>query len=449
MCEGAKQRKNWGDATFGQLGAVKLSPVETRLNCGRGFCFPNKECRMSQRIRFVFAMLFVPVFGAASFAADTKVVISVEKPKGGDEVGRPPFEGKRAAVDVAILLDTSNSMDGLIDQAKNQLWTIVEQFAKAKKHGKTPVLRVALFEYGNTNLPASEGYIRQVVPLIDDLDKLSEALFALKTSGGDEYCGQVISEAVKRLDWSKEPNGYKAIFIAGNEPFTQGPVDYHKACKKAIEHGIVVNTIHCGTSQEGLIGKWQDGAKLAEGEFFNIDQDRTIVHIDCPQDKVIIQLNGELNKTYLWYGAEATRGRYEANQVAQDTNAASAGPSAIASRANAKSGGAYRNYSRDLVDTLTEDKEILKRVKDDELPDALRKLSPEKRVAYVEEMANRRGAIQKKINDLSAEREKYLAGERKRQAAEADNGTFGDATVAAIRKQLTKSGFENEDSRSN
>src|SRR5262249_26981284 len=154
-------------------------------------------------------------------------------------------------------------------QAKSQLWTIVQQFAKAKKHGQTPVLRVALFEYGNTRLPASEGYIRQVVPLTDDLDKISECLFGLTTSGGDEYCGQVIDEALKRLDWSKEAGGFKAIFIAGNEPFTQGPVSYRDACKRAIEHGVVVNTIHCGDSGTGVEGKWQDGAQLAEGEFFN------------------------------------------------------------------------------------------------------------------------------------------------------------------------------------
>jgi hypothetical protein len=148
---------------------------------------------------------------ATSFARAEKVVITVEKQSPTVEVGKkPPFTGKRASVDVAILLDTSNSMDGLINQAKSQLWTIVQQFAKAKKDGQTPVLRVALFEYGNTNLPAAEGYIRQVVPLSDDLDKLSEALFSLTTSGGDEYCGQVIDEAITRLDWSKEPNGYKA-----------------------------------------------------------------------------------------------------------------------------------------------------------------------------------------------------------------------------------------------
>lgn len=399
---------------------------------------------MSQRFTLGAAVLIALAVGTLGFAEDTRVVIRVEKPSTSPvETGKSPFHGRRAAVDVAILLDTSNSMDGLIDQAKNQLWTIVQQFAKAKKNGQTPVLRVALFEYGNTKLPASEGYIRQVVPLIDDFDKLSESLFALRTNGGDEYCGQVINEAVKRLDWSKEPNSDKAIFIAGNEPFTQGPVDYHKSCKRAIERGIVVNTIHCGNSREGIEGEWQRGAQLAEGEFFNIDQDRTEVHIDCPQDKVIIQLNAELNKTYLWYGAAHERGRYEANQAAQDANAERSSSNAISTRAAAKAGAAYRNYSRDLVDTLAEDKEILKKVKDEELPDSLKQMSPEKREAYIRQMASRRGEVQKQINELASEREKYLAKERQRLASDSGGSTFGDATVLAIRKQLVKSGFEN------
>lgn len=123
--------------------------------------------------------------GVALPAQDRQVTINVIH-KDKTEQGQLPFTGTRASVDVALLLDTSNSMDGLISQAKSQLWTIVQQFASAKKHGKTPLLRVALFEYGNTNLPASEGYIRQVVGLTDDLDVLSEALFALRTRGGDE-----------------------------------------------------------------------------------------------------------------------------------------------------------------------------------------------------------------------------------------------------------------------
>jgi len=392
------------------------------------------------RAMALLAMLTV----AALATADTKrVVITIEKPEPIVETPtKPPFSGKRAAVDVAILLDTSNSMDGLISQAKSQLWTIVQQFAKAQKNGQTPVLRVALLEYGNTRLPAAEGYIRQVVPLTDDLDKLSEALFSLSTNGGDEYCGQVIDEAITRLDWSQEPNGYKAIFIAGNEPFTQGTVDYQASCKRAIENGVIVNTIHCGNHQTGVDGKWRHGAQLAEGEFFNIDQDQKIVHIDCPQDKIIIRLNAELNKTYLWYGSRQKRRGYAANQVAQDSNAASVSESIAVGRVATKAGAAYRNLNRDLVDTIEEDAEVLKKVEEQELPEVLQKLAPAKRVAYVQEMVAKRKQLQKQIGKLAAEREVHLAKERKRNAKEADEATLGDAVVMAIQKQLVRSGFK-------
>ena len=193
--------------------------------------------------------------------------------------------------------------------------------------------------------------MRQVVQLTDDMDVISEKLFGLTTNGGDEYCGQVINEAITRLDWSKEPNNYKAIFIAGNEPFTQGTVNYKDSCKRAIENGVVVNTIHCGKHSRGVSGKWQEGAKLTEGEYFNIDQDKVVAHIDCPQDKVIIQLNAELNKTYLWYGERRAREEFGRNQVRQDENARKLSSSALLERSVAKAGKAYGNRNRDLVDT--------------------------------------------------------------------------------------------------
>jgi len=375
-------------------------------------------------------------------AEKTEVVITIAKKTAAEVPTKPPFSGTRAAVDVAILLDTSNSMDGLINQAKSQLWTIVEQFAKAKKNGQTPLLRVALFEYGNTRLPAAEGYIRQVVPLTDDLDKLSQSLFALSTNGGDEYCGQVINEAITRLNWSKEPNAYKAIFIAGNEPFTQGTVDYRESCGRAIQTGIVVNTIHCGNHASGVSGEWQQGAQLAEGEFFNIDQDRAVVHIECPQDEMILRLNTELNKTYLWYGDQAKRESLAANQVAQDTNAELVGEGVAVGRAVVKSGKMYGNYARCLVDTFLENEAILDEVKEEDLPEVLRVLTPEKRKEYVQQQSAKRGEVQNKIAKLAAEREAYLTQERKRLANETGQATLGDAVVATIAKQLAKSGFE-------
>jgi hypothetical protein len=405
----------------------------------------QKESPMSRPLIVSAALLVAATAAALACAEETKVVITVNRPQPDDAAAEQqrPFRGQRAAVDVAILLDTSNSMDGLINQAKSQLWTIVQQFAKAKKHGQTPVLRVALFEYGNTGLPAAEGYIRQVVPLTDDLDKLSGALFALSTNGGDEYCGQVIDEAITRLDWFGGAGGYKAIFIAGNEPFTQGPVDYRDACKRAIERGIVVNTIHCGADAEGRDGKWTHGAQLAEGESFNIDQDRAVVHIECPQDEIIIRLNAELNSTYLWYGARDARKSYAENQVEQDTNADRFGD--LGGRAGVKASSAYGNRNRDLVDTLNEDAEILKKVKDEELPDAVRELPAGEREAYIKTMAAKRSEVQKKIGALAAEREAFLAKERQRLAADSGDATLGGACVAAIGNQLARCGFEAAD----
>ena len=391
---------------------------------------------------FCAAILVSSVVATLATAKDTTVVITVERKPDEKPQATSPFQGPRPSVDVVLLLDTSNSMDGLINQAKRQLWTIVQQFATAKKNGQTPMLRVALFEYGNNGLPAAEGYIRQVVPLSDDLDKLSESLFALSTNGGDEYCGQVIDQAITRLDWSTETNGYKAIFIAGNEPFTQGSVDYQAACKRAIEHGIVVNTIHCGASAAGLKGKWRHAAQLAEGEFFNIDQDRAVVHIHCPQDKIIIKLNAELNKTYLWFGDRDVRRRYAENQVAQDSNAQSVGEGVAAVRAVIKAGSAYSFRNRDLVDAMKEDGEILKKLEKEELPESLKLLAPGQRAARVKEMAARRAEVQNKINVLAAERESYLANERKRMAPQSGQATLGDAVVSTIRKQLQESGFE-------
>ena len=347
-----------------------------------------------------------------------------------------------SVVEVAILLDTSNSMDGLISQAKSQLWTIVQQFALAEKDACAPRLRVALFEYGNTNLPAREGYVRQVVPLTDDLDVLSEALFALTTNGGDEYCGQVIDEAISRLDWSNLRGAYRTIFIAGNEPFTQGSVDYEKACKRAAKQRIVVNTIHCGHHREGVEGHWQDGARLGRGEFFNIDQDRAVVHIPCPQDDEIMRLNIELNETYLWYGTAEKRDYFCNNQKAQDSNASGLSSSVAVSRSVTKSGKAYNNSQRDLVDALAEDEEILQTVPERDLPDAMQAMTPAERTTYLKEMAASRAELKQKIGEQAAAREVYLAAERKKLAAETGAETLGDVVVTAIRKQLLAAGFE-------
>lgn len=227
----------------------------------------------------------------------------------------------QAKVQLAILLDTSSSMSGLIEQTKTQLWKVVNTFIDAKQNGQVPFVEVALYEYGNTRIKDGENWIRCIQPLTRDLDQISEDLFALSTSGGDEYCGAVIQQATADLKWDASGDVYKAIFIAGNEPFTQGPVKVEEACKAAIASGIIVNTIHCGEESVGINTGWKSGALLADGSFLSINHNAAVVHIEAPQDAAIVKLNEDLNKTYIAYG-KTGESKLQA-QTAQDANALS------------------------------------------------------------------------------------------------------------------------------
>ena len=347
-------------------------------------------------------------------------------------------EKKPHLIQVALLLDTSNSMDGLIDQAKSQLWKVVNEFATTRKDGQIPELHVALFEYGNDRLPGKEGYIRMVLPLTTDLDKVSEELFALKTNGGSEYCGQVIKKAADTLAWSASNEDLKTIFIAGNEPFTQGGVDYRKACKTAIAKGAVVNTIHCGGYDQGVKGQWKHGAMLADGKYMNIDQNRKVVHIAAPQDREITRLNVLLNKTYIPYGAKGRLGY--ARQAEQDSNASRHSRSTILQRSAAKASVQYRNTNWDLVDALEAKTIRLADLKKKDLPEAMRGMTLEERRAYIMKQARQRADVQTKIRKLHGQRSRFVAEEMKKQAKTGPD-TFDAALIKCVRALGVKKNY--------
>ncbi len=342
-------------------------------------------------------------------------------------------------VQIALLLDTSNSMDGLIDQARTQLWKVVNTFVDARRDGATPFVEVALYEYGNNSLHVANNYIRQVAPLSRDLDELSRALFALKTNGGEEYCGAVIQRSLADLSWDPSGKTYKAIFIAGNEPFTQGSVDARQACKDALSKHIIVNTIHCGTRDEGIAGSWNDGAALAEGKFMVIDQDRAVAHVDAPQDKAISDLSSQLNKTYLGYGKNWGAAAEKQNLADKDA-VANAKAGADISRAVTKASANYSNTSWDLVDAMREKKIDPAKIPADELPAEMRALPPEARADYVEKAANERAAIQSQIVELNKQREAHIAAELKKQAS-AGAPTLDEALVETTRSQASALGY--------
>lgn len=344
---------------------------------------------------------------------------------------------KEELIQMAILLDTSNSMDGLINQAKSQLWKIVNELAIAKKNGKSPKLEVALYEYGKSSIPANEGYMRMILPLSTDLDTVSNELFKLTTNGGDEYCGMVIDSATRGLKWSSSAGDMKVIFIAGNEPFTQGGTDFVKSCKAAISKGIVVNTIFCGSYDEGVQTKWKEGADLADGKYINIDQNQQIVDVKAPQDEEIMKLGGELNKTYIAYGSGG-REKKEL-QAEQDKNASTMGAGSVVQRSVAKASEQYNNAGWDLLDAVDSKSVNVEDMKADDLPAEMKGMGKQQRKEYVEKMMKKRTELQKKINSLNEERRKFVESEMKKNA---EQNTLDSAIIKTVRKQAEDKSFK-------
>jgi hypothetical protein len=275
-----------------------------------------------------------------------------------------------------------------------------------------------------------------VSDLTTDLDRISEELFKLATNGGSEYCGMVIDKAVDRLAWSRSSDVLKVIYIAGNEPFTQGPVAYRASAAKAIRHGIIVNTVFCGTRQEGIATFWKDGADRADGRYMSIDSDEAVAQVDTPFDAEIVTLGDALNKTYLGYGVAGKA--LKERQVAQDANAASMGQGATVQRSVAKAQSVYSNESWDLVDGLRDKSVALQDLKEDQLPAEMRKMTPAQREEYVRTMAAQRAEIQKKINIMNEKRRVYVAAEMKKRAG---SNTLDQAILGSVTAQAEAKGF--------
>lgn len=334
----------------------------------------------------------------------------------------------KTKIQVAILLDTSGSMQGLIEQAKSRLWNIVNTLTTLKFKGETPEIEISIYEYGSYNLYGGE-FIRQITPLTVDLDLISKELFALTTSGSEEYCGTVIRKAVKELEWGRNESDMKLIYIAGNEIFTQGSVPYKTAIAEAVKGNIFVNTIHCGDEEIGIRDFWQDAAIHGKGKFFNIDANAITRQIKTPFDPQIILCNEKLNDTYISYGAIGQERKI--NQVIQDKNANAISSANYTERAVSKSKAVYKNISWDLVDKMKEDKNILSSIRKEELPKELNGKSNEEIKKIITQKEKERTILQKEIAELAVKRQAYIENELKKEGGDSRDD-LGKAITSSI-----------------
>jgi hypothetical protein len=226
----------------------------------------------------------------------------------------------------------------------------------------------------------------------------------------------------------------KSIFIAGNESFAQGPIDFQEAAKLAVQHGISINTIHAGGHEKGFSDNWQAGAFLASGSYMSINSNQKIVHIEPPQDKRIAELNAQLNTTYLPYGHNGEKSAQR--QIEQDTQSSRISAGLLSKRVKTKSSSFYSNAHWDLIDALHEGEvkaSEISKIEDKHLPDSMKGLSSTERLEHIRQKEKERRDIKQEFEEQTELRATYVAKIKREQIGASP--TMSDALTKAIKKQ--------------
>lgn len=358
----------------------------------------------------------------------------VDSPAPGPAPAIAPAPAEQPHIDVVFCIDCSGSMGPVIEAAKQKVWAIVSQVAKAKP---APVLRIGLIGYGNADRTW------RIFKLTDDLDEVYKNLMTFKDEGwGDEYVGLAVHKATTEMPWADGKQVLKLIYVVGNETARQGPAefDYTKTAPAAIKREIIVNAIYCGDRESGQ-ETWQEMARLADGQYAQIAAQGGVVAVQTPFDKELLDLNTRLNGTYLGYGVAGREGA--ANQMAQDAAAGSVGAPAAADRVAAKSSAQYYNGRWDLVDASKNKDFKLDEVKTEQLPAEMQKMTVEERKAHIAKLTAQREEVRKQIQDTAAKRDAFVKEELAKQGTTGDKA-LDKAVTESLKQQAEKKNFKFE-----
>jgi Mg-chelatase subunit ChlD len=363
--------------------------------------------------------------GAAALAA----VLALGGAARADVPARPDETAKKAArpeVEVVFCLDTTGSMGGLINAAKQKIWAISNQIASGKP---TPRLKLGLVAYRDRG----DAYVTKVFDLTDDLDAIHAHLMSFQAQGGGDFpesVNQALHEAVTKVTWSKDKRTLKLIFLVGDAPPHMDypdDVKYPETCKLAVQKDIIINTVQCGNHAE-TEKIWRDICRRAEGSYVQIDaRGGPVVVVRTPYDGELAKINGDLARSTLTYGSHARQaeGQARAKAVA-GLGAAPGGAPVAAERAAyfARTGGGAAGGARyDLLDAVKSGKVKLKDVKKEELPAEMQKMTPEEQEAHLKKLDERRAELNKRAAELDRKRGEFIA----KKLAEDSNGRARDS----------------------
>jgi len=391
----------------------------------------------------VSAALLTFVLGV--LAVSSLVSTSARRPP---QPPQPPVVSDPAAektLEMVFVLDTTGSMGGLIEGAKQRILGIINEVMQTPAH---PNVRVGLVAYRDHG----DQYVTQVLPLTNDLDKVYTTLMEFRAEGGGdgpEDVRQALADGVNRGGWSKSSaSTAQIVFLVGDAPphddYAQEP-DTLVTTKRAVEAGMVVNTIQCG-AQPDTRQVWQQIARSGEGQFFAIAQDGGVQAIASPYDARLSELGNRLGATYLAYGGgagaegEAFRVEAKARQVRTESAVANAAPAAAQADRAVNKALNRDAYVGDLLQSIENGSVKLDDVKAEDLPDDLKKLPAAERQKEVERRLAERQKIRDEIVSLNKQRDAYVAAERKKQSGTQTG--FDAAVASALKEQLSRKGIK-------
>jgi Mg-chelatase subunit ChlD len=348
----------------------------------------------------------------------------------------PPVVTSDASLEMVFVIDTTGSMGGLIEGAKQKVWSIVND---VQQRPSRPSVKVGLVAYRDRG----DDYVTQVTPLTDDLDKVYSILMDLEAAGGGdgpENVRAALADGLGKANWSQTRTGLaQIIFLVGDAP----PHDYQNepdvlaTAREAVNNQIMINTIQCG-SQAETTPIWQQIAQYGKGKYFAIAQDGGVETIDTPYDKDLAELGRKIGTTYLAYGDASTRARNADELAAIESKISrSASNTAMADRSlnKAMNKDAYRG---DLIQDLENGRIKLGDVKNEALPEDLLRLSGPDREREITRRLAERKMLKKQVLELAKKRDAFIAEQRKKSTKP---GGFDSAVAAALNEQLQRRGI--------
>ena len=355
-----------------------------------------------------------------------------------------PASNDQSRIDVVFVLDTTGSMSGLIQAAREKIWSIATTMSQAQP---APILRLGLVAYRDRG----DDYVTRVVDLSEDLDSVYATLMDFAAGGGGdgpESVNQALHEAVHQISWTQDSDAYKVVFLVGDAPPHMdypNEVRYPATLAEATRRGIVVNTIQCGdwvmTTQP-----WQQIAQLGGGRFFEVGQAGSALAMASPYDDKIASLSADLDATRLYFGDKQAKLKMLEKEAATAKLHAFASPASRARRAtfNASETG-ERNLlgESELVDAIESGRVDLEEIDSEELPETMQAMAPAEQRAFVKETADRRAELAGQIEQLARQRADYL--KKKVEAAGGAEDSLDHKIYSAVREQAEGKGIVLED----